>query len=264
MIMSFLLTILIVGFVTAGLNIRFDLFFTILLLLFIFGFNIIESVNLFLWIIMLGSLMILLNNQNKIRAMPRKMKVKLFAIVPTLTFIASLMGSWAFSVVDQSILIATLGMLALFYGLRLVAIHFEEHELEFEKGHPTITKICGTVGPVVSGFFIGLVGTSLKPLKIPFAIKIGKMNAKQVYLGNSVSAFFASSFAIVWHFFLTKGMTMTIFYNQMVLGLALFAGTHFVFELTNLFFRKQWRKPFQILIGAILMLVSLKVFMLVF
>jgi len=52
MIIEFILTILIVGFVTAGLNIRFDRFFTILLLLFIFGMSITSAINIFLWVIM--------------------------------------------------------------------------------------------------------------------------------------------------------------------------------------------------------------------
>ncbi|RKX74569.1 MAG: hypothetical protein DRP60_10075, partial [Spirochaetes bacterium] len=71
MITPFLLTILIVGFVTAGLTIRFDRFFTILLLLFLFKYSIFDSVNIFLWIIMLGALMILLENKEKLASLPK-------------------------------------------------------------------------------------------------------------------------------------------------------------------------------------------------
>jgi len=119
------------------------------------------------------------------------------------------------------------------------------------------------LGPWISGFFIGFVGTSIKALKIPFAIKIGKMNAKQVYLGNTISTFFASFFTIIWHFVLSKNMTIDIFYKQMILGLALLAGIHFVFELTNLIFRNKWRKGFQVVIGILLLVASVKVFMLI-
>ncbi len=263
MIIQFLLTILIVGFVTAGLNIRFDRFFTILLLLFIFKLNITNAINIFLWVIMLGALMIILNNKEKISKLPKQMKIKLFVLIPLFTLIASFIGSLLFSNSSQSVLLITLGILAILYGLRLIFIHFEKYELEFEKGHPTITKICGLISPWISGFFIGFVGTSIKALKIPFAIKIGKMNIKQVYLGNTISTFFASLFAIIWHFVLSNNMTSDLFYKQMILGLALLAGIHFVFELTNIFFKNKWRKSFQILIGIILVLVSIKVFLLI-
>jgi len=263
MIIQFLLTILIVGFVTAGLNIRFDRFFTILLLLFIFGLSIANAINIFLWVIMLGALMIILNNKEKISSLPKQMKIKLFVMIPVFTFIASFIGSWLFINSLLSVLLITLGILAILYGLRLVFIHFEKHELEFKKGHPTITKICGLIGPWISGFFIGFVGTSIKALKIPFAIKIGKMNAKQTYLGNTISTFFASFFAIIWHFILSKNITLNIFYEQMILGLALLVGIHFIFELTNLCFKDKWRKGFQILIGVILVLASIKVFLLI-
>ena len=96
MLIPFLLTILIVGFVTAGLNIRFDRFFTILLLLFIFKFSIFQAVDIFLWVIMLGALMILLNNQEKIFKLPKKMKMKLFVLIPVFTFMASYFGSLLF------------------------------------------------------------------------------------------------------------------------------------------------------------------------
>ena len=263
MLFEFLLTILIVGFVTAGLNIRFDRFFTILLLLFIFNKSIFDSVNIFLWVIMPGALIIMLDNKKKISALPKSVKIKMFLLIPLFTLIASFIGSLLFMYSSRAALIIVLGLLAIFYGIRLMIIHFKEHELEFEKGHPGITKFCGMLGPWISGFFVGLVGTSLKSLKIPFAIKIGKMNAKQVYLGNTITTFFASLFAIMWHFVLVKSTSVNLFYDQMILGLALFVGIHLIFELTNLFFRNKWRKGFQIFIGAMLLLASIKVFLLI-
>ncbi len=263
MLTQFLLVILIVGFITAGLTIRFDRFFTILLLLFIFGFNIQNSIDIFLWVIMLGALMIILQNKTKIAQLPAQMKKKLFLLIPLFTFIASWLGSLLFVQVSSNVLIIILGILAILYGLRLMFVHFQQHELEFEKGHPGITKICGLLGPWISGFSIGLVGTSLKPLKIPFAIKIGKMNIKQVYLGNTITTFFASAFALMWHFILEKTQTSSSFYQDMLLGLALWTGIHFVYELTEMIFPPKWKKSFQIFIGAILILVSVKIFMLV-
>jgi|GEM_PF-1115952 len=263
MILEFLLTIFIVGFVTAGINIKFDRFFSILLLLFLFKFTIFDAINVFLWIIMLGALMVILTNKDKISSLPKSMKIKLFVMIPIFTLIATFFGSWLFSLSGSSVLIIVLGILAVLYGLRLAFIHFKKKELDLQNENPVIAKFCGFFGPILSGFSIGFIGTSLKPLKIPFAIKIGKMNAKKVYLGNTITTFFASFFAIMWHFSFTNGMTMDIFYNQMLLGAALWTGMHYVFEITNLFFNDKWRRGFQILIGIILILISIKVFMLV-
>lgn len=262
-ILSFLLIISIVGFVTAGLNIKFDRFFTILLLLFIMKLTIFKAVNLFLWIILFGALMIILNNAKKIGTLPKKMKMKLFILIPIFTLVATWFGSYLFSIASSSVLLIVLGVLAVLYGIRLIVIHFEPHEMDLENASPVVTKICGLFGPIISGFFIGIIGTSLKPLKMAFAIKIGKMNAKQVYLGNTITTFFASSFAIMWHYIFSKGIehSITSFYGELLLGAALWTGIHYMFEVTNLFFKNKWRKPFQMFIGVILLLVSIKVFM---
>jgi len=115
MILEFSLTILIVGFVTAGLNIRFDRFFTILLLLFIFGLGITDAISIFLWVIMLGSLMIILNNKENISNVPKQKKIKLFVLIPLFTLIASFIGSLIFIRSSKFILLATLGILAILY-----------------------------------------------------------------------------------------------------------------------------------------------------
>ncbi len=260
MLLQFLLTVILVGFVTAGLNIRFDRFFTILLLLFLFGFDVKDAINIFLWVMMAGSIMIILDNKGRIKNMPKKIKTRMFVFVPIITFFTSFAGTVAFAISSQAALIAVIGALAMVYGIRLMIIHFEEHELKFERGHSQITKICGIIGPAVSGLFIGFVGTSLKPLKMPLAIKLGKLNAQQAHLDNVITAFFAAFFAILWHLFYMKGVSLTSFYNQMILGLALFTGIHFVFEPTNMFFRNSWRKTFQTCIGAVLVIASIKVF----
>jgi len=263
MIIEFLLTILVVGIVTAGLNIKFDRFFTILLLLFIFGLTIFDAVNIFLWVILLGALIILIQNRKIISGLPKSMKIKLFVLVPILTLVASFAGSYLFSVSTQSILIIVLGILAILYGLRLIFIHFTPQELGLQKESPIVAKICGIFGPIISGFFVGLIGTSLKPLKIPFAIKIGKMNIKQVYLGNVITAFFASLFAIIWHFFLNPNITFNIFYKQFLFGAILWIGIHYTSKFVSIFFKDKWKKLFQIFIGIILLLASIKIFMLI-
>ncbi len=260
MMLAFVLTILIVGAVTAGLTIRFDRFFAILLLIFLFKYTVFEAVNIFLWIIMLGALTILLNNREKIAGLSRQMKLKLFLIIPLFTLTASFFGTLLFTAVSKTVLLSILGILAVLYGLRLIIIHIKPEEMDLKNPNIAVVRICGFFGPLLSGFFIGLIGTSLKPLKIPFALRIGKMNLQQVYLGNSVTAFFAASFAIMWHAVLGKGPASGTFYEQLLTGAALWTGIHIVSELTNLFFRNKWKKAFQILIGIVLLLVSIKVF----
>ena len=260
MLLHFFIVIAVVGMVTAGLKIRFDRFFTILMLMFVAGFDIKVAVDMFLWVIMLGALMILLENKDKIAQLPKPMKIKMFVLIPTFTLIASFIGSWLFVRSSDKVLIITLGVLAVLYGLRLMFIHFQEHELKYEEGHPTITKICGMIGPWFSGFFVGFIGTSVKPLKIPFAIRVGKMNVKKVYLGNVFTTFFSSIFAIFWHYILSANHTPENFYNHMIYAMAVWTGIHVIYELTNLVFSPKWQKPFQIVIGLTLVLVSIKIF----
>ena len=263
MILAFVLTILIVGVVTAGLTIKFDRFFAILLLMFLFKYSIFDAVTIFLWIIMFGALMVLLDNREKIAALPKQMKMKLFAVIPVFTLAASFVGTLIFRISEKSVLIIILGVLAILYGLRLILIHFKPEEMGLQNANPAIVKFCGLFGPILSGFSIGLIGTSLKPLKIPFAVRFGKMNMKQVYLGNTVTTLFASSFAIMWHYILTKTSSPAVFYEQLILGAALWTGIHYVSEITNLIFSHKWKKLFQIVVGVSLILVSIKIFMLV-
>ncbi len=163
MLTAFLLTIFIVGFVTAGLTIRFDRFFTTILLLFLFHLGIQDAVNVFLWVILFGALAVILQNKEKLNRLPGPMKKKLFGLVPLFTFIAAYLGSWLFFSVTANTLIIILGVLAILYGLRLIFIHFQQHEMEFEQGHPTITKICGLLGPWIRDFLLGLSNISQAP-----------------------------------------------------------------------------------------------------
>ena len=263
MIISFVVIAVVVGIVTSGLKIRFDRFFTILMLMFVAGKTVTDAVNIFLWVIMLGALMVILDNKDKIAQLPKQMKMKLFGVIPLFTLIASFIGSWLFVSISSNTLIIILGILAILFGLRLVLIHFKPEEMNYEDGHPMITKLCGLFGPWLSGFFIGLIGTSLKPIKIAFAIKVGKMNIKKVYLGNVITTFFASVFTLFWHFALSKEPNSTIFYEQMIYGMAIWTGIHYMYELSNIIFKAKWQKVFQIIIGIALVLVSIKIFALI-
>lgn len=262
MIMPFILTIFIVGFVTAGLGIRFDRFFAILLLLFLFQKNIKTVVDIFLWIILFGTLMVIFENQTTLKKVDKKMKIKLFLFIPLLTLITTFFGSLLFKISAEWVLMLILGIIAILYGLRLIFIHFKEDEYLYENHKPHYVKFCGFFGPLISGFFIGLIGTSLKSLKIPFAVKLGKMNIKQVYLGNTISSFFAAAFALIWHHILI-GVPSNMIFNDFLLAAGLWTGMHYISEGTNLFFKNKWKKGFQILIGVILILVSFKIFMMI-
>jgi hypothetical protein len=121
---------------------------------------------------------------------------------------------------------------------------------------PIYQKTCGFFGPIVSGFFTGFVGTTLKPLKIPFAVKLGKMNLEQVYLGNTITAFYASLFAIILHSFYSAKALMTV--NDILLGAGLWLSIHIIYVLTDSIFPNRFRKIFQIVIGIILVAVAFK------
>ena len=258
MITSFVLTILIVGVVKAGLKIRFDRFFVIILLLFLLGKNINQSVDIFLWVIVLGAASILLQNRLEISKMESDKKKKMFIFIPVMTFIFAGIGSYLFSIASANILIMTLAVLAFLYGLRLTFLHFKEHELNYQNEKPGYVKLCGLAGPVISGLSLGFIGSSLKSLKIPFGVKLGKMNIKQVYFGNTVTAFFASGFAIAWHGILTSTPNKELFANFM-LGASLWVGVHYIYEFTDIFFPDKWRKPFQIIVGLALLVASVKI-----
>jgi len=249
----------IVGFVTAGLKIQFDRFFAIILLVSLMGLSVAGAVNTFLWIVFLSSGYMLWKNREKIKGMPPENKKKFTTLVPVLAFIGVYAGSILFSHSSNFVLSVTLGVLAVLYGLRLALIHFKPYEFEYKNEKPIYQKICGLFGPIVSGFFAGFIGTTLKPLKIPFAVKIGKMNMGQVYLGNTITAFYSSIFAIILHnFYTTSSMAMTA--NNVLLGISLWLAIHIVFELTQKFFKDKWRKSFQIFIGLVLIIVAFKFF----
>ncbi len=261
-ILNFLIIVLVVGTITAFLNIKFDKFFIILMLLFLTNLTIKQSIDIALWLVFLGAITIIFKNLDKISKMPIKSKINFLTKIPIIVAISTFIGSYLFIRTSNSILIFTLGILAILYGLRLIFIHFTEKEMNYTKLNPVMLKFCGIFGPIISGFLLGFIGTSLKSLKIPFAIKFGKLNLKQVYIGNVIVAAYASMFAILLHAILTNTSINYIF-NNFILGLTLWISIHFISELTNKFVKDRWRKPVQILIGFVLLLVSIKVFMLI-
>jgi uncharacterized membrane protein YfcA len=252
----FILIALVVGFVTAGLKIQFDRFFAVLLLISILKVNAFQAVNIFLWIIMLSALYLIGKNWQKLNKMPIENKKKFLTLVPILSLIGVLIGSWLFGIATNKVLVEVIGVLALLYGLRLVFFHFAEHEFNYLGGTLLIQKSCGFIGPVMSGFFNGFVGTTLKPLKVPFAVKLGKMNMEQVYLGNTITAFYASFFSIIVHSFMSPKIAMSL--TDLYWGVALWLAIHTIYELSYSLFKHHWRKGFQIFIGLILIIVSFK------
>ncbi|MHA1377111.1 MAG: hypothetical protein ACTSRG_01900 [Candidatus Helarchaeota archaeon] len=263
LMLSFIVTCLIVGFVTAGLKIRFDRFFAMILLFNLIGLSINQSVDIFLWIVLLGSLYIIIENRSSINEMPKNARIHFFITIPIVTFASAFVGSYLFSLSPTFILVFSLGIIALIYGLRLVFIHFKAHECNYQHEETLFVKFDRYFGPVISGLSLGFIGTSLKPLKIPVCVKYGKMNLNQVYIGNTIIAFFSSLFALMWHHLLKSPANSYMFYNifyNFLFGASLWVAIHYIYELTNLFFKDSWRKPFQILIGIILIIISFKFF----
>jgi len=248
----------IVGVVTAGLTIRFDRFFIMLLLLFLAGTTIKNAVDIFLVVIFLGALTILLKNKKSLKKIPRENRVKFLTLVPLLAGIFSFLGSWLFFSSSSRALIIAFGILTILYGLRMIFVHFGEHEKNFTEAKPIYSKICSLSGPVVSGFFIGFIGTSLKALKIPFGVKLGKMNLPQVYLGNVITSAYASLFAILWRilFFNLNNISFLLY------GVVIWGTIHAISDITVPVFPEKWKKVFQIIIGAILLVAAMKVFLL--
>ena len=262
MIIEFILTVIIVGFVTSGLKIRFDRFFAILLLFLLVGESIQHSIDIFLWVILLGALHVILSNREKLAKTERKMKFRLFGMIPVMTLASAFVGSYLFSISPSYILVDVLGILAVLYGLKMIVVHFEHHELNYENPRKSVLKACSRFGPIISGLSLGFIGSSLKPLKIAFALKIGRMNAKQVYLANTITAFFSAMFAIIFHaYFMHVGSALI--FNDFLFGAGLWTGIHYTFELTYLFFKDKWRKTFQIIIGIILLIAAIKIFAMV-
>lgn len=255
-IIILVLVALIVGFVTAGLKIRFDRFFSIILLLTLAKLSIFNAINISLWIIFFGSLWFLFENRDKLKKLPQENKKKFLTIIPLLTFVGVVIGTYLFARISPHSLLIVLGILALLYGLRLIFIHFQEHEHHHKNERPLILKMCGLLGPIVSGFFVGLISTGIKPLKISFAVKVGKMNMAQTYLGNAITATYASFFAIILHSFYSVGRLISI--ADVWIGIGLWVAIHLVYQATNLVFPSRWQKSFQVVIGFVLILVSIK------
>lgn len=254
----FSIIVVIVGFVTAGLKIQFDRFFAIILLVTLMKLSVAGAVNIFLWIMFLSAAYVLWKNREKIKGMPLANKKKFLTLIPFLAFIGVFIGSIFFARATELTLSIVLGILALFYGLRLIFIHFKPFEMEYKNAKPIYQKLCGLLGPVISGFFAGFIGTTLKPLKIVFAVKVGKMNLGQVYLGNTITAFYASFFAILLHSFYVTKSPMT--FSNILFGVGLWLGIHLVYKATELFFQDYWRKPFQIFIGLVLTIIAFRFF----
>ncbi|OQY39262.1 MAG: hypothetical protein B6229_04250 [Spirochaetaceae bacterium 4572_7] len=108
--------------------------------------------------------------------MPKKDLTKMLIMIPVLTAAASFGGSYLFSISSAKVLTTTLAILAVSYGLRLIFIHFKKHELNHTNPSKGIQVICSIFGPIISGISLGFIGSSLKPLKLSFAVKLGKMN----------------------------------------------------------------------------------------
>ncbi len=259
---DFILIFAVVGIITAFLNIKFDRFFTIIMLLLVAGIAIKTSVEIVLWVVFFGAITVLLSNKATISKILNQNKRKYLLLIPALSLMSAIGGTYLFFKVSSAFLLTTLGILAIAYGTRLIFIHINETAIIPKNGRQSVKKICGIFGPLLSGFSLGFIGTSLKPLKIPFAVKIGKTNIKEAYIGNVIVAAYASLFAIILHI-TWGGISTASAYLNFLIGASLWASIHFTSEISNLFIKRKWRKSVQIVVGIILILVAIKIFMII-
>lgn len=265
MILNFIILTLIVGIVTAFIGAKYDRFFILLLVIFLFGKNIEQGVEILLWTILFGSGMIIFENQDKIKSLPKQMKIKLFGIIPILAIIPSFIGAYLFSISSTKLLLLVFAAITLLYGLRMLFIHFKPEEMEYQPSNSKFQKMCGLFGPMLSGFVLGYMGTSLKALKIPFAVKVGKLNIKQVYLGNAVSAFMGSALALLWHNIIFSSHDADYrFSHYFLLAAALWTTIHFVSKFTSIFVKQKWQKRAQIITGIGLLIAFAKLILMYF
>ena len=263
--MNFVLLSLIVGIITAFINVRYDRFFILLLVLFLFKYPISAGIEILLWTIFFGSFMIITENAEKIQMMPTNMKRKMFVVIPVLTSISSFLGAYVFSVSSDKVLVITLAVITLIYSLRMIFIHFKPEEMKQEPSPDNKwQKICMIIGPIVSGVTLGFIGTSLKSVKIPFAVKVGKLNLQKTYLGNTITAAFGSGFALLWHnTVFIKTADVNYFEKYFILAAALWTVIHFVAKVTSWLVRPHWQKVSQIIVGVFLLVAFVKILMLI-
>jgi len=265
MLVNFIILSFVVGIITAFINVRYDRFFILLLVLFLFKYDISAGVEILLWTIFFGSFMIITENADKIKAMPKQMKQKMFVIIPLLTLISSFIGAYLFSLVSNKVLLITLAIITLVYALRMIFIHFKPEEMKQEPSPKNkCQKLCMLIGPFISGISLGFIGTSLKAVKIPGAVKIGKLNLQKVYLGNTIIAAFGSGFALLWHnTVFIKGMDINYFEKYFILAAAFWTVIHFVAKITSWLVKPHWQKTSQITVGIFLLVAFVKILMLI-
>lgn len=259
MITNFLILTITVGIITAFIGAKYDRFFILLLIIFLFGNNIGQGVEILLWTIFFGSGMILTENKEKITGLPKKMKIKLFGLIPLLALLPSLLGAYLFSISSSRVLLAVLSLITLLYALRMIFVHFKSEEMNYPTTPSKFQKMCGLFGPIISAFTLGYIGTSIKTLKIPFAVKVGKLNIKQVYFGNAFSAFAGSGLALIWHNILFAKQDLNFsFEHYFLMAAAIWAAIHFIAKLSSTFIKPNWQKWAQIVVGVGLLVAFVK------
>ncbi len=107
---------------------------------------------------------------------------------------------------------------------------------------------------MISSFSVGLIGTSLKSIKLPFAINARNISKESAYTSNIVVFFFSIVFAIIFHSILS-GISFNLILPTASL---LFIVTYFTFELVSHFLNEKLRKNAHIIIGIILLFVGFR------
>ena len=197
--------------------------------------------------------------------MPKQMKAKMFTVIPAITFVSSFIGAYLFSISSNTVLLVTLAVITVVYALRMIFIHFKPEEMNYQPASDNKKqKLCMIVGPIVSGISLGFIGTSLKAVKIPCAVKRAKLNMQKVYLMNTITAAFGSGFALLWHntVFIKTGIN-DYFQKYFILAAALWTVIHFVAKITSWLVKPHWQKTSQIAVGVALFIALAKIIMLI-
>ncbi len=263
---NFLLLTFIVGIITGVIKVKYDRFFILLLIIFLLKKDINAGIEILLWTIFLGSGIILSENKKEIQQMPKPIKKKLFIVIPIISAFFSFVGSYLFSISSDKILFIILSIITLIYALRLIFIHFSPEEMKYSGENNKFQKLCFLISPIISGLSIGYIGTSLKAVKIPFAVKIGKANLKQVYFLNTFIAFSATGFTLIWHNFVFRSGNFDLEYyfeNYFLLAAAIWTAIHFIADITSTFVKKSWQKSGQIIVGIGLLFAFSKIVMII-
>ncbi|MEM3408139.1 MAG: TSUP family transporter [Candidatus Micrarchaeia archaeon] len=239
---------LISGIITAALSIRADRFFIILLLISIAGLSSKSAVQTFFFVAFFSVILYLMVNYNNILATIKNRNYNLHLIV-LIIIIFSLIGSYMFSIISDNFLRIILGIVAILYGIRILLIKINQN-INLKEIYDD--NFCKVFGPAISALSVSLIGTSLKPLKIPYVVNLRNIKRESAYTASIFIFFLSLTFSIIFHYTFT-GID---FENTVPLAFLLFVFVTLTFEFANKILTEKIRSQIHFIIGSILLIVG--------